>query len=367
MSENKQLNELDAEIEALEKAMSGKSQQPEQSPEQVATGQTKPEPPKTQEVDVITSVDEFEHGTSNETPQEGQEQAVAEAEAKLEAAAEQPLHDEQDTTGGRRSWKNDYIELEQRYVKLRSASDNFKFEARQQIASLQEQLASAQEEVAELQQKMTTLNEGKSRIDLSGAFSQEDLDVFGEDSVKSLQNAISTAVEAATAPLKTELLQMKKQERDRLKAQAQNNRSQAHLSFQDQLGRLVPNFRTINVDRRFIEWLRQPSPYSGTPRIDFFRKAENSGDVERVAQYFIEFEQLMAAPEQKLQQSVTPAGRPGASAATPPKKDGPKIFSKAFIEQFYDDDIAGKYRGREALRDRLDKEIDLALKEGRVV
>lgn len=366
MAENKQLDELDAEIAELEQAVTGESQQPEQSPEQVASGQ-QPEQPKTQEVDVITSVDEFEGTSQEREPTQGQEQAVANAEAELEEAAEQPLHEEADAGSGRRSWKNDYLELENRYVKLRSASDNFKFEARQQIATLQERLAASQDEVAALQEKLAQLEGGSGNIDLSGAFSQEDMDVLGEGSVQSLQKAISTAVESATAPLKMELLQMKKKERDQLKAQAQTNRSQASMSFRDQLGRLVPNYQQINVDKRFIEWLRQPSPYSGVPRIDFFRKAEASGDVERVAQYFIEFEQVMTAPQQKLQQSVTPSGRSGGHAPQPQKKDEPKVFSRAFIEKFYDDDINGKYQGREALRDRLDKEIDLALKEGRVV
>lgn len=308
-----------------------------------------------QEVDVITSVDEFEHGTQPGEPvlPDGEESSV------MQAAA------------GRKSWKQEYELLENRYIKLRQASDNFKFEARQQTAQLQEALLALQEQNDTLKEKIAEYEASSSKVSLASLLSEDDAAVLGESTIEGFQKAVEMAVSAQMKPLQMELLQMKKAERDRLKGQIQANKNEAYTSFEMQLGQLVPNFRTVNRDKQFIEWLRQESPYTGIPRINYFRKAEQTGDVERVAQFFIEYQQLVAAPDQLLSQSVTPTGRGGGNPApsrTP--SDGaakPKVFSIAFINKFYDDDIKGVYKGREPLRDQLDKEIDLALSEGRVI
>lgn len=350
-----QVDELDAEIAAMEAIVRGESQQPEATPEQVATGQEQGE-------DVITSVDEFERAESGDEL-DYQEKVVPDADDDLLESEQQP---EQEATTGRRSWKTDFLELDNRYKLLRQASDRHKFETKQQMAAYQEQLLRSQEEVEHLKQMVVQMQQQAPQ---ESPFSQEDIDVLGEGTVNSMQAAIRSAVEGATKPLQAELLQMKKAERDRLRASAQSNRDQAYSSFTQRLADLVPDYPSINVDPDFIKWLKEVSPYSGAQRMTHFHQAESAGDVERVAQFFVEFKQLKMRGRQLLEESVTPSGKGGGSAAPSTKrseKPGEKIFSMAFINKFYDDDIAGKYRGREALRDKLDAEIDQALKDGRV-
>lgn len=364
-----QVDELDAEIAAMEAVVTGDTQQPEATPEQVA--QQPPPQQAPEQGEVITSVEEFERAEAA-PPQEdaSQEQAAPPVEPEqlppAEQQPEQPV--ETQTPTGRRSWKTDYLELENRYKLLRQSSDHHKFETRQQLATLQEQLVQSQEDVEKLRQYLAEKNASQNGK-ITDVFSQEDIDVLGEGTVTSVQKAINTAVGAATQPLQTELLAMKKAERDRLRSQAEVNRSQAYNSFSNRLAELVPDYPTINVDAGFIKWLREQSPYSGAQRLTHFHQAEQAGDVERVAQFFVEYKQLLNQGPQLLEQSVTPAGQGGGGAAPRtniPQQPGEKIFSMAFINQFYDDDIAGKYKGREALREKLDAEIDQALQDGRV-
>ena len=346
---NRQLEELDAEIAQIESGMKPEPQV--QAPGSVVP----PVQPTTEEVELISSVEEFE----------GLEQppGVAAVVAPLQTPQQAPAA---------KNWEEEYRTLENRYVKLRQSSDAFKFESRQQIAQLQEALASSQEANEALQMQVIELSQSTNQLNLIQHFSPEDVEVLGADTLNSFERAVKQAVDTATAPLKAELTTMKKAERDRLRAQSKLNQGQAYQSFETQLEQLVPGFRQINVDKNFIEWLRQPSPYTGVPRIDYFRKAEQVGDVERVAQYFVEFAQLQESSQQLLAQSVAPTGQGGGSAAPSTsvaqgQGGGKKVFTRQFINQFYDDDIAGKYRGREALRDKLDAEIDLALSEGRVL
>lgn len=350
-----QLDQLDAEIAEMEGLF--KNQQDEPNPEVVAPqGQ-----PQVQQVDVVTSVEEFTG------------QGVADGSTSTEDAGQQTYEPEGSVTdAGRKSWKNEYNLLENRYIKLRQSSDHFKFETRQQIASLQESLIALQEQNDALLEKIAGYENNAGKFNLTSRFSPENVELFGEDTLQEFQKAMQETVESATQPLKTELLQMKKAERDRLKRQAQTNRSEAYTSFEAQLAQLVPDFRGQNNDKGFLAWLQETSPYSGVPRIQTLRNAEKIGDVERVAQFFVEYRQISQAPNDLLQQNVTPSGRGGSGT---PLQQGvahgqgadKKVFSMKFIDQFYNDDINGKYRGREALRDQLDKEIDLALQEGRVV
>lgn len=371
-----QVDELDAEIAQMEAAVTGKPQQPVAQPEQIAQQPLPPvqeqggQPPQQQQFEeVITSVEEFEKAAVEGAVADPEKvgQPDPNAEVVIGQQPEQPA--EQQPTG-RRSWKTDFLELENRYVKLRQASDHHKFETKQQMAGLQERLLGAQEDVEKLKSYITEKN-ASQKGSINDVFSQEDIDVLGEGTVTSVHNAINNAVGAATQPLQTELLAMKKAERDRLRGQAETNRSQAYTSFTGKLADLVPDYAKINMEPGFVTWLKQNSPYSGAPRMTHFRQAENAGDVERVAQFFVEYKQLMNAPQQLLEQSVTPSGQGGGGAAprtnNPPQQDpDKKLYSMAFINQFYDDDIAGKYKGRENLRDKLDAEIDQALTDGRV-
>jgi len=376
-----QVDGLDAEIAEMEAAMKGgESQQPEVDPEQeFQQGDQslqqqqgdQPLQPPVQE-GIITSVDEFIE--AEKKPQEQSQEQAPPPEVPLEANDQQPEQGtvEQQQQSGRRSWKTDYLELENRYTRLRQANDHFKFETRQQLAQLQEELL----QTKELNDKLAiALQDAEQKVgtgvNMASMFSEEDRDVLGETTISSFEKAVNTAVEAATNPLRKELLVMKKSERSRLKSQAESNRTEASSTFERRLLELVPDFQTTNRDKGFIDWLNNPSPYSGVSRMTHLHKAESAGDIERVAQFFVEYKQMQEAPQQLLNQNITPSGEGGggsnpATLQQQQQQPGERIFSMDFVNKFYDDDIAGVYDGREALRDQLDREIDQALQDGRV-
>lgn len=233
---------------------------------------------------------------------------------------------------------------------------------------MQQNLADARDAIDTLRTQVDELQ--KSASPQQSAFSQEDRDVLGEETVGNVEKAIHQAVSSATAPLQSELLQMKKAERDRLRRAAQANQQSAYNAFTQRLSELVPDYPTINVDPDFVKWLKEVSPYSGAVRMTHFHQAENAGDVERVAQFFVEFKQLKQQQTQMLDQSLTPTGQGGGGAAPntqrPQQQGQPELFTWQEVNQFYDDDIAGKFKGREDERNELDAKYDLAMKQGRV-
>lgn len=366
-----QVSDLDAEIAALEANFGDEGQQPSEQPQEAPRPEEQLEAAGDGTVEAITTVDEFVATQDDGKPEEQSVQEEHQVAPQPQVQEDLLSEAEPQKGTGRRSWKNDYLELENRYTRLRQTSDQFKYEAKQQLAYVQQQLVMATDENDKLKQQLLELHSASQKQNVASVFSQEDVDVLGESTVANVQNAIQTAVDSATQPLQAELMRMKKNERDRLKSQAEANRNQAYATFEQRLARLVPDYPTINVNPEFIKWLKTPSVYGGAPRIKYLHQAETAGDVERVAQFFVEWKAITEAPQRQLEEQVAPTGRGGGGGAprtTPqPQQQGKRIFTQKFIDQFYQDDIDQKYVGREALRDQLDKEIDLALQEGRVV
>ena len=346
-----ELDELDAEIAEMEAELKGQSQQPEADPAQQFEGD--------QPSGVVQEGD-AEFPGADESDVGGQQQPPPEQEV-----APQPQE------SGRVSWKSEFEKLNDRYVKLRQASDHFKFETRRQLATLQEQLLEAEKERDTLFTEAEELRKAANKGSVTSVFTQDDVDVLGEATISNFQKAIDNAVTAATGPLQAELLRLKKQERERLTRDAETNRRSSYMTFEQQLESLVPDFRQLNGDKGFLKWLNEVSPYSGAVRFNLLRKAEANGDVERVAQLFLEYKQLtQQAPNQLMAESASPIGQAGGGQPqqppTPEDDPNKKVYSWSEINAFYDDDIAGKFRNKVAERDKLDAIYDRAIKEGRV-
>jgi len=339
---NEQVDKLDEEIAQLEGTIKGENKA--KSPVQNQA----PAPPNA--------------GDNQPPPQE----AVGVGTPQAEVVPQAPAPQEPKT--GRRSWKNEFLQLENRYNGLRQSSDQFKFETRQQLAGLQDENVSLRDENEQLKVKITEVA-ASAPAPVNSAFSEEDVNILGEGTINSLNTAVNTAVSNAVDPLQAELLAIKKAERDRIKAAAAANRGTATSIFRQRLGQLVPDYADINRNPAFVNWLNQQDPYGGAPRMSFFKNAERSGDVGRAAQYFVEFKQLTAAPVNLLSENASPVGGGGGSQPVAPTNQVPEdqiIYPYGVVDKFYDDDINGLYRGREALRDELDKKYDLAMRQGRV-
>lgn len=141
----------------------------------------------------------------------------------------------------------------------------------------------------------------------------------------------------------------------------------------------LPNWRTLNTDPAFLEWLSLPDAYSGVIRHDMLRAAYSQGDAPRTLAFFKGFlaqEAAVAPAEAKPDTRTTTVPKvpladlaaPGraktaASDSTPAEKP---IITRDQISLFYADVAAGKYRGREADKKATEDQIFAAQREGRI-
>lgn len=153
---------------------------------------------------------------------------------------------------------------------------------------------------------------------------------------------------------------------------------------QQMFGRLtadVPNWRDINRWQEFHDWLAVPDPFSGQVRHKMLKDAYDRHETNRVLSFFKGF--LAEAPGLPQNPSGQEPGAPQNNGSGRPSledfaapgraRSGPEpltpdkpVYTHADIAKFYHDKLQGKYKGREADVDLIERDIFAAQSEGRI-
>ncbi len=145
--------------------------------------------------------------------------------------------------------------------------------------------------------------------------------------------------------------------------------------FWNQLAQAIPSWQQMNNDPDFQSWLLEVDPMTGTSRQLYLEQAQANLDVNRVAAFFHTFSQATgkyrpnanAQPNRsasELERQVAPGRGRGTNA---PTGQGSRQYSPEDIKSFFNDVRQGKYKGREAERDRIERDIFAAQRDGRIV
>jgi hypothetical protein len=145
--------------------------------------------------------------------------------------------------------------------------------------------------------------------------------------------------------------------------------------FWTELTSYIPNWRDINNAPDFQSWLLEIDPLTGISRQTILEDAQRNTDVRRVANFFRSWMELTGqanvaqdtnrrATASELERQVTP-GRSRNTGA--PSNSNAKSYSPDDIKTFFNDVRQGKYKGREAERDRTERDIFAAQRENRII
>ena len=159
----------------------------------------------------------------------------------------------------------------------------------------------------------------------------------------------------------------------------------ARVQMYKDLEREVPNWDAINNSPQFSGWLDQIDPISRQPRRNFLNSAHNSNATGQVVDIFRSFLSTLApngpangqgtpgngtgyapasTPQFDLRQLAAPGRAKTGQTEVPPEKP---IFNATDVTQFYRDKTAGRYAGREAEADALERALIQAGNEGRII
>lgn len=225
----------------------------------------------------------------------------------------------------------------------------------------------------ELTQQVTALQQRTSPdLQASRLISAEEEGEWGKE-------LLTVVGKKAKEELLPELEQLRR-EVSTIKGQVASSNEQVSLTAREQmfanLDRALPDWRALNTNPKFVEWLGLPDGFSDDIRQTRLDEAVGRNDAAKVLQFFRGFlaEEAATAPRPQpaparvqadpLTRLAAP-GRARTAAANNAPAEKP-YYSTREISQFYADVRAGKYRNNEAEKDRIERDMFLAQGEGRV-
>jgi hypothetical protein len=148
----------------------------------------------------------------------------------------------------------------------------------------------------------------------------------------------------------------------------------------------IQDWRAINNSQEFKAWLARPDLMSGRQRFDLLKEAFTRHEANRVLAFFEGFitEVTGSPPTSSSPGNAAPplpgngngSGKPsledfaapGKARSAPAGQLPPEkpVYTTAQIAQFYADRRTGKWRGREAEADTIERDIFQAQHEGRI-
>jgi hypothetical protein len=159
-----------------------------------------------------------------------------------------------------------------------------------------------------------------------------------------------------------------------VQAVAQRQQISAEQQFWSDLASMVPNFRDINGNGEFQSWLLEADPLTGITRQTYLDDAQRALDARRVSNFFHTWlkatgqvtvaQSTARTANSELEKQVTPGRSRGTG--TPAAASKAKTYTPADIQTFFNDVRAGKYKGREPERARIERDIFAAQRENRI-
>lgn len=204
----------------------------------------------------------------------------------------------------------------------------------------------------------------------------KDVEEYGEsiDVMRKVSREELTSVAQRIAKIEQMLQQMQ----TNIVPQVQNIAHKQHMNAEQQfwadLGTAVPNFRDVNGNEAFQTWLLEADPLTGISRQTYLDDAQRNLDARRVANIFRTWLETtgQAAVAQstgrtsnsELEKQVAPGRSKSTNAAATANKS--KVYTPQDIQKFFNDVRAGKYKGREQDRARIERDIFAAQRENRI-
>lgn len=190
--------------------------------------------------------------------------------------------------------------------------------------------------------------------------SKSDEEAFGADLIDLARRVFKEEFSKAVGSFRGEIDSIKQS----MEGVAQSTALSAQDRFENKLTQAVPQWREVDADQRFIDWL------NGTPtRAKLFAEAARSHDVEGVSFFFKEFAQLItpavdpkAKAQDALAKQVAP-GKPKSVATHATQSSDKKVWTRSEIAEFFKN--GKRHYGAEEFA-KLERDAFAAQREGRV-
>lgn len=303
-----------------------------------------------------------------QTVEEGQVAQTTEADGEGGSAAEPPPAEQ-----GRTGTTKEDTTAEQRYRTLQGMYNADTARLRAENAQLGQRVSQLEQLISSLsgsQQGTTPAQASAERI-----ITEKDVEEYG-DSIEVMRRAAREELSARDqeiADLRRLVMQLQTNVVPKVESVVQRQAINAEQAFWSELTAEVPDWRDINANQDFHSWLLEVDPLSGFPRQTYLDNAQNQLDARRVASFFKTWQSLNSGSVAQSPRNVTSSqlekqiapGRGRTSSNTTVANEG-KVYTRNDVSKFFDDVRKGLYKGREQERDRIERDIFAAQREGRI-
>lgn len=305
------------------------------------------------------------------------DEATVDEESQADAEiAQQPADRESDTGSQPRSVEHgsegardeeDYV---QKYKTLQGMYNA-------EVPRLHSQNRDLANRVEQLEQLLATMNAQQNQpltqAQIEKLVTEQDIEEYG-DSIDMMRKVSKEEMSAAAQrinQLENYIRQMQSQLVPQVQALSQHQAASTEQQFWSTLTSMVPNWREVNDSQAFQTWLLEVDPLTGISRQTYLEDAQRNLDVRRVSSFFTAWLEMTGqagnAQRSHVSSQLEKQVAPGRAKSTgSPVNNSAKVYTPTDIKKFFDDVRKGKYVGREAERDKLERDIFTAQQEGRI-
>lgn len=305
------------------------------------------------------------NGTPEEVTSESNEEAPKN-DGQPPMTVEQTSAEDQQTQQpeekkGEESWEHKYKSVHGRFVR-----------AQEQIREMADQVQNLQNVIATLQMSPSSSEVPSFKVER--LITDDEARDYGEDFLKVVGKKAKEELGPIIKQYESQIEDLKRQVTGVTGVVKQDSQNKLIGTLDTQL----PKWRDLNTNEEFLDWLRLPDPFSGAIRHDMLKAAYAQGNASRVLAFFNGFlaEEAATSPDRgepttgtrvpkvPLESLAAPGrAKSAASASGPAEKP---IFTRAQIASFYADVAAGRFRGKDADKNKLEAQIFEATREGRI-
>lgn len=312
--------------------------------------------------------DQVPAGTDDNAPANSDVDTKPNANVTTEAGnAPQPSGDEHNTDGG-----NDEGDLAHKYRTLQGMYSA-------EVPRLHAQNRELNGRVQQLEQLLATITSQTNTQPAAAPtklLTDKDVEEYGEslDVMRRAAREEISSADARIAQLERTIMQLQGNLVPQVNNLTQRQAMNSEQQFWADLSSAVPNWKDVNDSQDFQNWLLEVDPLTGISRQTILEDAQRNLESARVGNFFKSWLEISGqanvAQNNRRQTTASELERqvtPGRSRNTGnPVGNQAKSYTRDDINGFFRDVRDGKYKGREAERDRIERDIFAAQRENRI-
>ena len=238
------------------------------------------------------------------------------------------------------------------------------------------ELTNRVQQLEQLLASMTAKPSEQAETPAEKLITEQDIEDYGDsiDVMRRVFREEAGALKQENAQLRQMLQQMQANVVPKVQQLSQRQAVSSEQAFWAELQTAVPDWQDINTSREFQSWLLEVDPLTGVPRQTYLEDAQRNLDARRVVNFFTAWKGQAGVPNARSTRTAQSASElekqvaPGRGRSGGNKTAGePKTYTQEDIKRFFTDVQKGKYKGKETERDRIERDIFAAQREGRIV